>query len=56
MITKTPIHTEGKYTVMFNAQVNAWRPYSVVNNDTGETEFRGLSLGICLEYMRDNAR
>lgn len=56
MITKTPIHTEGKYTVMFNAQINAWRPYSVVNNETGKTEFSYSSLDVCLDYISDNAR
>ena len=56
MITKTPIHTEGKYTVLFNAQINAYRPYSVVNTETGKTEFCYSSLDVCLDYISDNAR
>ena len=56
MITKTLVHTEGKYTVLFNAQVNAWRPYSVVNTETGKTEFCYSSLDVCLDYISDNLR
>lgn len=56
MITKTPVHTEGKYTVMFNAQINAYRPYSVVNTETGKVEFCYSSLDVCLDYISDNLR
>lgn len=56
MIIKTPVHTEGKYTVLFNSQVNAWRPYSVVNTETGKTEFCYNALDVCLDYISDNLR
>jgi hypothetical protein len=54
MITKTVVHTEGKYQVLFNSKVNAWRPYSVVNTVTGKTEFAYDSLAVCLDYISDN--
>jgi hypothetical protein len=54
MITSTIVHTEGNYQVEFNAQVNAWRPYSVVNTLTGKTEFAYDSLAVCLDYISDN--
>ena len=56
MITKTPVHTDGKYTVMFNAQVNAYKPYSVVNTETNKVEFSYSSLDVCLDYISDNLR
>lgn len=54
MITKAPVHTSGKYTVFFNAQVNAYRPYSVVNTETGKVEFTYNAVGVCLDYINDN--
>jgi len=56
MNTKTTIHTQGHYIVQFNSQVNAYRPYSVVNTLTGNTEFRYDSLGVCLDYINDNTQ
>lgn len=56
MITKTTIHTQGHYIVQFNSQVNAYRPYSVVNTLTGNTEFCYSSLDVCLDYISDNTR
>lgn len=55
MITQTPVHTQGTYTVVFNAQVNAYRPYSVINTATGKTEFAYSSLPVCLDYISDNS-
>ncbi len=55
MITQTPVHTQGNYTVVFNAQVNAYRPFSVINNTTGKTEFAYNALSVCLDYISDNA-
>lgn len=56
MITKTLIHTQGCYIVQFNSQVNAYRPYSVVNTLTGGIEFRCDSIGVCLDYINDNTQ
>ena len=54
MITKAAVHTDGKYTVFSNAQINAYRPYSVVNTDTGKVEFSYKALDVCLDYISDN--
>jgi hypothetical protein len=54
MITKTPVHTEGIYTVFFNTRANAYRPFSVVNTTTGKTEFCYNELAVCLDYISDN--
>lgn len=54
MITKIAVHTNGKYTVFFNAKPNAWKPYSVVNTITDEIEFSYSALDVCLDYISDN--
>lgn len=56
MITKTIIHTQGCYVIQFNSQVNAYRPYSVVNTETGKVEFCYGSLDVCLDYISDNTK
>lgn len=54
MIHHTTVHNQGCFAVLFNHQVNAWRPYSVVNLDTGKTVFSYSSLDVCLDYINDN--
>jgi hypothetical protein len=56
MITETSVHINGKYTVMFNSQVNAYNPYSVVNTETNKVVFTYRSLDVCLDYISDNLR
>ncbi len=56
MIRKTVVHSQGIYQVEFNHQVNAYRPYSVVNTITGKTEFCYKSLDVCLDYISDNSK
>ena len=57
MSTKTTVHLlQGQYIVLSNSQVNAYRPYSVVNTETGLVEFRCDSLGVCLDYISDNTQ
>ena len=54
MIIKAAVHTNGKYTVFFNGQANAYRPFTVVNTGTGKVEFAYGSLAVCLDYISDN--
>jgi hypothetical protein len=54
MIIKTLVYTAGKYNVMFNSQVNAYNPYSVINTETGKIEFTYKALDVCLDYISDN--
>jgi hypothetical protein len=56
MIAKTLVHTDGKYSVLFNSQINAYNPYSVINTETGKIEFTYKALDVCLDYISDNLR